>query len=211
MNVGRADAPRVVLALVGAVLGTWSGARAARAQAEPTRAPPMPARTADAPPAGSPPGPVVVLRASKPQATLQVETRLDWQTHPSWHNVCPAPCGRPVDPAALYRVAGRSLVPSDPFTLPRRSGEVTIDAQLGSRGRNIVGKVFTLAGFGATAAGALLYLAGSRVSPYAGGDAAPPPRLILQFYGAVLFVGGIAVGATGIPLWATSSTSVDVK
>lgn len=211
MNVGRADAPRVVLAFVGAVLGTWSGARAARAQTEPTRSPPMPARTADAPPAGSPQGPVVVLRASKPLATLQVETRLDWQTYPSWHNVCPAPCGRPVDPAALYRVAGRSLVPSDPFTLPRRSGEVTIDAQLGSRPRNIVGKVFTLAGFGATAAGALLYLAGSRVSPDAGGDAAPPPRLILHFYGALLFVAGVAVGATGVPLWATSSTSVDVK
>jgi hypothetical protein len=192
-------------------LATWSGARGARAQAEPTRSPPMQARTADAPPAGSPPGPVVVLRASEPHATLQVETQLDWQPRPSWQNVCAAPCGRPVDPAALYRVAGRSLVPSDPFTLPRRSGEVTIDAQLGSRPRNIIGKVFTLAGFGAAAAGALLYLAGSRVSPDAGGDAAPPPRLILQFYGAVLFGAGVAVGATGIPLWATSSTSVDVK
>ncbi len=211
MNVGRADAPPVVLAFVGVVLGTWSGARGAHAQAEPTRAPPMPARAADAPPAGSPPGPVVVLRASQPHATLQVETQLYSQTRPSWQNVCAVPCGRPVDPAALYRVAGRSLVPSDPFTLPRRSGEVTIDAQLGSRGRNIVGKAFTLAGLGATAAGALLYLAGSRVSPDAGGDAAPPPRLILQFYGAVLLVAGVAVSATGVPLWATSSTSVDVK
>jgi hypothetical protein len=35
--------------------------------------------------------------------------------------------------------------------------------------------------------------------------------LILQFYGALLFVAGVAVGATGVPLWATSSTSVDVK
>jgi hypothetical protein len=211
MHAGRAAAPRVVLAFVGAVLGTWSGARGARAQVEPTRAPPLAARAADPPPGGPTPGPVVVLRATKPLATLQVETRLDWQPRPIWRDVCTTPCGRPVDPGALYRVAGRSVVASDPFTLPRQSGEVTIDAQLGSKGRHIVGKVFTFAGFGAVAAGALLYLAGSHVSPDAGGDAAPPPRLILQFYGALLFVAGAAVGATGIPLWATSSTSVDVK
>lgn len=210
MHASRGDVPRVVLAFVGVVLVTWSDARGARAQAEPTRAP-MPAPAASAPAAGSPQGPVVVLRATKPRATLQVETRLDWQPRSSWRDICAAPCGKPVDSAALYRVAGRSLVPSDPFTLPRQSGEVTIDAQLGSRPRNIVGKVFTFAGFGAAAAGALLYLAGSRVSPDAGGDAAPPPRLILQFYGALLFIAGMAVGATGVPLWATSSTSVDVK
>ncbi|HEY8924997.1 MAG TPA: hypothetical protein VIU64_11505, partial [Polyangia bacterium] len=45
-------------------------------------------------------GPTVQLVTNNPRARLQQQLQLRWT------DVCAAPCGIPVDPAASYRVAG---------------------------------------------------------------------------------------------------------
>jgi hypothetical protein len=160
-----------------------------------------PAAPSPAPPS---PGPIVLLRTDNPHATLQVQTQLYWR------DVCIAPCATPVDPAGLYRVGGRPFVPSEPFALPRRSGQVTIEARMGSKARNIVGTVLTLAGLGATATGAFLYYEGSQQpnDPY---GFESPSRFILHAYGAIALIAGVALTLTGIPLWASSGTSTQIE
>src|SRR5438477_103709 len=88
-------------------------------------------------------GPMVYLRADNPRTTLQVQ--LDPEL---WGDVCIVPCARPLDPSHTYRVTGRRFVPTDPFTLPRSSGQVTIDAKMGKRVENLFGKVMVPLGAG---------------------------------------------------------------
>src|SRR5262245_61189509 len=68
-------------------------------------------------------GPRVMLRIDRPTAQLQQQTSLGWR------NVCVRPCGAFVDPSALYRVAGGGAVASEPFELPRASGDVFVDGK----------------------------------------------------------------------------------
>jgi hypothetical protein len=177
----------------------------ARAQvAPPSVAPAAPPLYGGEPAPATGPGPVVVLRTDNPHATLQVQTQLYWR------DVCIAPCATVVDPAGLYRVGGRPFVPSEPFALPRRSGQVTIEAHMGSKTRNIVGTVLTLAGLGVTGTGAFLYYEGSQQpnDPY---GFESPTRFVLHAYGVIALIAGVALTLTGIPLWASSGTSMQIE
>ena len=78
-------------------------------------------------------GPRVRLRVDNPNARLQQFTPL------MWRDVCIAPCGITVDPAATYRIGGGTSMASDPFTLPRAAGDVYIEAQVGSKVKHWVG------------------------------------------------------------------------
>src|SRR6188768_1851538 len=63
---------------------------------------------------GAPPpvaGPVVLLRADTPKARLQA------QGPGQWRDVCVAPCNVSVNPAAVYRIGGNTIVPSDSFSM----------------------------------------------------------------------------------------------
>jgi hypothetical protein len=62
---------------------------------------------------------------------------------------------------------------------------------------------------GAAATGTFLYLEGSNQPNDAFGES--PARLILHVYGVVALVAGIALVLTGLPLWGSSSTSIDVQ
>jgi hypothetical protein len=149
-------------------------------------------------------GPTIFLRTDSPRATLQVQTQLYWQ------DLCLTPCGIPVDPARLYRVGGRSFSPSDPFTLPRQTGEVTVEAHMGSRGRGIVGTILTLVGLPLGATGGVMLYTGihEQNGPYGEPNLT---KFALTVYGAIFFVAGTALSLVGIPLWATSGTSTSFE
>jgi len=104
------------------------------------------------PPMEQPPisGPRVTLQVDNPNGRLQQHTQLKWR------DVCIAPCGAVVDPTATYRVGGGSSIASDPFQLPRASGDVFIDAQVGSKVKHWVGLGLMIGG-GVSALYGLLY------------------------------------------------------
>jgi hypothetical protein len=77
-----------------------------------------------------------------PRVILQVDNlngRLQQHTQFRWRDICIAPCGITLDPHALYRVGGGTSLASEPFSLPRASGDVYIDAQVGSKVKHWVG------------------------------------------------------------------------
>ena len=171
----------------------------------------VPAPTPGAPPAfgggpdqGARPGPIVFLRTDNPHATLQVQTQLFWQ------DLCITPCGIPVDPRGLYRVGGRPFVPTEPFSVPRQTGQVTVEARMGSRSRNIVGTVLTLVGLPLGATGGIMLYAGIHQP----NDEFGQPtfaKFALTIYGVAFLIAGTALALTGIPLWATSGTSTSFE
>ena len=170
-------------------------------------APPGPPPAFTGSPGYAPPrldGPIVFMRTDHPRATLQVQTQLYWT------DVCVTPCGVPVDPRALYRVGGRPFVPSDTFTMPRQSGQVTIEARMGSRGRSIVGTALTLGGLGAGILGGVFLLAGSEQHDNSFGDPTGA-KLFFDFYGVIFAIAGTIVTIVGLPIWLTSGTSATVE
>ena len=94
-------------------------------------------------------GPRVMLRVDNPNARLQQFTPLRWR------DVCIAPCGVTVDPAATYRIGGGTSMASDPFMLPRSAGDVYIDAQVGSKVKHWVGLGLMIGGVVAAGYGLL--------------------------------------------------------
>ena len=97
------------------------------------------AQAAWPPPAGipqpAPPiaGPRVILQVDNPNGRLQQHTQLRWR------DICIAPCNVTLDPRGLYRIGGGTSIASDPFSLPRASGDVYVDAQVGSKVKHWVG------------------------------------------------------------------------
>lgn len=155
-----------------------------------------------------PAGPIVKLWADDPRVTLQL--RVDSET---WRDVCLTPCGGPLDASRTYRVAGRPFTPSDPFTLPRSSGQVTIDAHMGSKAPNTVGKILTPVGFGLTVAGVLLYWLGSQQSEKTSETDVPVPssRTVFHGFGAAGMVAGGGITIAGAILWLSSGSTLDIR
>jgi hypothetical protein len=146
-------------------------------------------------------GPVVLLRADTPKARLQA------QGPGQWRDVCATPCNVPVNPAAVYRIGGNTIVPSDSFSMPRPSGQVVIEARYGSKVKHWVGIAMIIVGAVNALTGAFYYSQANDLASSAGGNGDP------DFYRAAGVVGiaaGVIVAGIGIPL-ALSSTSVDVR
>jgi len=95
----------------------------------------------DAPP---PTGPRVILRINRSTAKLQQRTMLGWR------DICIPPCGAFVDPSAHFRIAGGGAVVSGTFELPRDSGDVIVEGQVGSKATRIIGHGFVIAGMAIT-------------------------------------------------------------
>jgi len=92
-----------------------------------------------------PTGPRVILRINRPTAKLQQRTMLGWR------DICIPPCGAFVDSSARFRIAGGGAVVSGTFELPRDSGDVIVEGQVGSKATRIVGHGFVIAGIAITA------------------------------------------------------------
>jgi len=155
-----------------------------------------------APVQGPPPayGPFVTVNADSPRARLQMMGPLKWQ------DVCITPCNRPVNPQGLYRIGGGSIRPSETFNMPRPSGRVVIDTQVGSTVKHWVGFGLIIGGAVAAAGGALYYAGADDISANSGtGDT----KTAVQTIGIVYIITGVILLAVGIPL-AASSTSVEI-
>jgi hypothetical protein len=155
------------------------------------------------PGAAAPPpvvGPRVMLKVDEPNARLQQHEQLRWR------DVCIAPCATTVDPAALYRVGGGTSIASEPFQLPRASGDVYIDAQVGSKVKHWVGLGLMIGGGVAALYGALTWtlfndFANADTSGSGAGQAASDTGrtfgIVFLSLGAVLEVVGITMFAGG--------------
>ena len=97
-------------------------------------------------------GPIVTVRADNPRARLQVMGQLKWQ------DVCLAPCNMHVHPAGSYRIGGGTIRASETFNMPRQSGPVLIEAEVGSKVKRGVGIGLTIGG-GVSALAGGIYLA----------------------------------------------------
>ena len=142
-----------------------------------------------------------MLRSNHPKARLQ-------QMQLKWRDVCSVPCGVTVDPNAVYRVGGGTLRPTPTFKMPRPAGEVLVDADVGSNIKHWVG--FGLGLGGAITAGlGLLYLTAfkSTTTDLSGNRVEELNTAVGITY---LVIGGILM-AVGIPLWAGSNSSVEVR
>jgi hypothetical protein len=148
-------------------------------------------------------GPLVRLSSDNPRARLQMIQHLKWR------DICMSPCGVRVDPNGTYRIGGGTIRPSEDFSMPRSSGNVSIAAQTGSTVKHWVGVGMTIGGGVAAGFGGLMLAlsqdASSSSDPY-GNDFED----IALIYGVGYLVTGVILLAIGIPL-ATSSTSVQVQ
>lgn len=148
-------------------------------------------------------GPVVHLRADNPRAQLQ-QLQLRWRT------ICLAPCGRPADPAGYYRIGGDTIRPSAPFRLPRASGEVLIDTQVGSNVKHWLGLGLGIGGLVAATYGAVYLAFGEAISADSYNRDASNVGHTVTVFGLVIIGIGVALGIVGLNLW-SSKTSVDVR
>jgi len=147
-------------------------------------------------------GPIVTLRANSPRARLQTQTQLRWQ------DVCLTPCNVPVNPAGVYRVGGGTIRPSESFNMPRPSGPVVIDAQVGSNIKRWVGFGLILGGIGSAVYGTLTYLNAPAESAFSNTNNVE--RDAAHVSGIISVIIGVVLLAVGIPL-STSSTSVQIR
>ena len=162
-----------------------------------TPAPVIPAPVTPAPGDGAPvlappPAGVVFFRANRRKATLQEQTQLEWK------DVCSTPCRFGFEANRPYRVGGRSFIPSEPFTLRPGPRELLLEARVGQHSRRMGGYLLALGSFEAAPAAAF-YCRDS--SPGLG---------VFNCVTAGIIVGGV-LAAIGIPLWATSYTTVHVE
>jgi hypothetical protein len=190
--------PSVYLAFVGIL--------AAATRAAPPPYPPAPGNPPAAyqpqPPLAAPTGPLVKLQANKPQAILQ-QLRLR-----TWQDLCLMPCGIVVDPTGSYRVGGEGLRDTSSFQMPRPSGEVLVDANMGTSARRRTGIGLTLGGFGAALLGGLTARLGIESDSQSTSNQNTSTN---STGGLVLLIVGIAAVAVGIPLWVTSRSSAEVR
>jgi hypothetical protein len=150
----------------------------------------------------NPMGPRVFLRSDGANPRLQYLGRIKWS------DVCTAPCGVNVEPGGLYRIGGGTIRKSDPFQLPRASGDVVIDVQVGSNVKHFVGLGLMIGGLVSAGYGTFFWLAfheSAMSSSYSAASDNNAARDVAIVFGAITAV----LEGIGIALF-SSSTSVDV-
>ena len=188
--------------LIGLAAVTLLLARAAHAdelqlaQAWPATRPPEPP-----PPVA---GPRVILRVDNANGRLQQHTQLRWR------DICIAPCGVTLDPTALYRIGGGTSLASEPFSLPRPSGDVFIDAEVGSKVKHWVGLGLMIGGVVAAGYGFVFWQFFNSFAANDTSSAAQDARSFGRTVGIVFLSVGAVLEAVGLPMF-FSGTSVQVR
>jgi hypothetical protein len=149
-----------------------------------------------------PPGPRVFLRIDRSTARLQQQTMLGWT------NICIPPCGAFVHPSGLYRVGGAGATVSEPFALPRASGDVFVDGHVGSKASRLVGLAFIIVGIITAGIGGLALINPS--SPESDGVNRTAPDDGDRTGEYVTMGIGAGLATIGIALFALSKTSLEV-
>jgi hypothetical protein len=162
------------------------------------------------PPTGPPaPEPLV----SGPRVTLRVDNangRLQQHTQLRWRDICIAPCGVTLDPTALYRIGGGTSLPSEAFSLPRASGDVFIDAEVGSKVKHWVGLGLMIGGVVAAGYGFIFWQFFNSFAQNDTSSAAQDARNFGRTVGIVFLSVGAVLEAVGLPMF-FSGTSVQVR
>ncbi|HXU00678.1 MAG TPA: hypothetical protein VN903_06780 [Polyangia bacterium] len=153
------------------------------------------------PPAAPVLGPVVNIRGDS-RARLQLMYEQE-----KWTDVCKAPCNKPVNAQGTYRIGGGTIRASDAFTLPRPSGQVVIDTQVGSTIKHWVGVALIIGGVVDAAAGIAYYSAADDLASRNSSGSTLADKGYWQTAGIVTIVIGVILVGVGIPL-SMSSTSV---
>src|SRR5262245_15691509 len=160
------------------------------------------------PPMEQPPisGPRVTLQVDNPNARLQQHTPLRWR------DACIAPCGVIVDPNAVYRVGGGSSIASEPFQLPRGSGDVYIDAQVGSKVKHWAGLGMMIGGAVAAAYGVIYWQFSKAFADVesSSGSGSTGFSDTVRNIGLMAIGAGVVVEIIGIVMF-TGGTSVQVR
>jgi len=162
------------------------------------------------PPAGAAPAPPVV----GPRVILQVDNgngRLQQHTQLRWRDVCIAPCGTTVDPAALYRIGGGTSLASEPFQLPRASGDVYVDAQVGSKVKHWVGLGLMIGGAVAALYGVATWALFNDVADNGtSSDGSQAAHDVGRTFGIIFLSVGAVLEVVGVTMFA-GGTSVQVR
>lgn len=152
------------------------------------------------------------LDANTAAAKLQRRARLmqtygDTDVPVVWQSVCAAPCEKAVDRAAIYRIGGDGLIPSEALALPP-GDRVDIHAQASAVSKRTAGVVLAALGAAALVSGAVAAEVGLAMpTPGLGGYQPDTGWLIAA---GALAAAGIAGLAVGLPLLFTSHTRVEV-
>lgn len=163
------------------------------------------------PPAGPPPpaeppvvGPRLILQVDNPNGRLQQHTQLRWR------DICIAPCGVTVDPRATYRIGGGTSISSEPFTLPRASGDVYVDAKVGSKITHWVGLGLMIGGLVAAGYGVLFWQLFNTVRDDGYTSSAQDAHAVGRTIGIVFVSVGAVLELVGLPMF-FNGTSVQVR
>src|SRR5687767_10220149 len=78
-------------------------------------------------------GPVVAIAAERSTAELQ---RKD--ARGNWEPVCLAPCFKRIDASYRYRIGGDSILPSEPFRLPRSADWIDVKTRTAAKGQSLL-------------------------------------------------------------------------
>ena len=172
---------------------------------------PPPARQANASP-----WPVVHLATKDADAVLEEQRRVGpasvvvTQSYAMvddgtrWLETCRTPCDRKLDPQYVYRVNGKGITPSKPFTIPGDTERVEVEAETGSAARAIVGGSMATVGILGLIGGAVCLILGYTLSYE---DA----RGTLQTAGWAGLGGGAVLTAGGIVLGLGATTDVHAR
>lgn len=173
-------------------------AQQAAPSAPPPAAPP-PAAALPPPPAPAPlPPPIAItFTADDPNAALEMQL-VGAPGERSWGRLCFAPCQRQVDPRPAYRIAGPSVLPSDPFYLPQKP-QVALDAEVETKGGRAGWAVLTIGGGGLALIGTIVFMTGAVIEAAEDElDDDDTDGGSVMLVGGVMLGGGIAMGVVGL-------------
>jgi len=149
-----------------------------------------------------------------PRLTLQVDNpngRLQQYSVLQWRDICLAPCGVAVDGGGTYRIGGGTSIPSEPFQLPRTSGEVHVDAHVASKIKHWVGLGLMIGGAVSALYGIAAWTLFNDISNNAGSaDSSQAASDFGRTFGIIFISVGAVLEIVGITMFA-SSTSVQVR
>ena len=149
-------------------------------------------------------GPRVLLQVDNPNARLQQHGPLKWQ------DVCVAPCAMTVDPGGLYRVGGGTSIASAPFSLPRPSGDIHVDAHVGSKVKHWTGLGLMIGGGVAALYGLLYWQMSSAFRDYESSNGMTSFSDSVRNIGLTAIGVGVVLEIVGIVMF-SDGTSVAVR
>lgn len=110
-----------------------------------------------------------------------------------WFHSCGTPCDKKLDPQFVYRVNGKGITPSKPFTIPADQPRVELETKTGSYAKAVGAVVLGTFGISALVAGASFLVVGY-VVPASDGEPWKTAGFVTLGSGAVLTAAAVLLG-----------------